>query len=129
MLSKKKSQGRIIIPVGVTPWQHELRVARILAAAGHAVEFLPERNSKTADILLDGVVYEIKSPISNKPDKLERNLKRALKQSTNIIFDSHRIKNMTDYNVMRFIKKKVAEQKQIKRLIYITKFGKIIDIK
>ena len=34
--------GKIIVPAGVRPWPHELRVAEVLAAAGHRVEFLPE---------------------------------------------------------------------------------------
>ena len=54
--------------------------------AGHNIEFLPEANINTADFLLDGITYELKSPFTNKPNKLERNIKRALKQSKNIIF-------------------------------------------
>lgn len=97
--------------------------------AGHNIEFLPESNISTADILLDGVEYEIKSPFTNKPDKLERNIKRGLKQSKNIIFDSSRIKNIRDDNLRRFLTKKAKEQKQIGELIFITKRGQIIDIK
>ena len=92
-------RGRIIIPGGRKPWPHELRIANILAMAGHNIEFLPESNISTADILLDGIGYEMKSPFTNKPDKLERNIKRGLKQSKNIIFDSSRIKNMRDDNL------------------------------
>ena len=91
--------------------------------------FLSESHYSTADILLDGVEYEIKSPITNKPDKLERNIKRALKQSKNIIIDSSRIKGMRDDNLRRFLVKKARQQKQIGRLLLITKRGRIIDIK
>ena len=124
-----KQRGKIIIPAGRKPWPHELRVANILAMAGHSIEFLPESNASTADILLDEVEYEIKSPFTNKSDKLERNIKRGLKQSKNIIFDSSRIKNMRDDNLRRFLIKKAREQKQIGKLILITKRGQIIDIK
>ncbi len=96
--------------------------------AGHNIEFLSESNVSTADILLDGVEYELKSPFTNKPDKLERNLKRALKQSKNIIFDSYRVKNMRDDSLRRFLIKKAREQKQIGKLLFITKHGQIIDI-
>ena len=71
----------------------------------------------------------MKSPFTNKPDKLERNIKRGLKQSKNIIFDSSRIRNMRDDNLRRFLTKKVKGQKQIGELILITKHGQIIDIK
>lgn len=128
-MGTSKQKGRVIIPAGRRPWSHELRVADILAMAGHNVEFLPEGNLKSADILLDGVEYEIKSPFTNKQDKLERNIKRGLKQAKNIIFDSSRIKGMRDDNLRRFLVKKVREQKQIGELIFITKRNQIVDIK
>ena len=128
-MNSQKQRGRIIIPAGRRPWLHELRIADILASAGHNIEFLPESNISTADILFDGVEYEIKSPFTNKPDKLERNIKRGLKQAKNIVFDSSRIKNMRDDNLRRFLIKKAKEQKQIGELIFITKRGQIIDIK
>lgn len=80
-------------------------------------------------MIKDGIEYEMKSPFTNKPDKLERNIKRGLKQSKNIIFDSSRIRNMRDDNLRRFLTKKVKGQKQIGELILITKHGQIIDIK
>ena len=125
----QKKQGKIITPANRTPWPHEARVARILAAAGHTVEFLPESNLHSPDILLDGVRYEIKSPLTNKADKLERNIKRGLKQSKNIIFDTSRIQNMRDENIKRFLIKKAKEQKQIGRLKMIDRRGTIVDIK
>ena len=128
-MKNELENGKIIIPANRKPWSHELRVAEILARAGFEVIFLSESNISTADILLDGIEYEIKSPFTNKPDKLERNIKRGLKQSKNIIFDSSRIKNMRDDVLQRFLIKKAREQKQIGRLLFITKRGRIIDIK
>lgn len=97
--------------------------------ARHVVEFISESNTKTADIYLDGVEYEIKSPFTNKTDKIERNIKRGLKQSKNIVFDSSRIVQLRDDNLRRFLVNKARTQKQIGRLILITKRGQIIDIK
>ena len=128
-MNSSKQRGKIIIPAGRKPWPHELRIANILAMAGHNVEFLSESNINTADTLLDGNEYEMKSPFTNRPDKLERNIKRGLKQSKNIIFDSSRIKNMRDDNLRRFLIRKAKEQRQIGELIFITKRGQIIDIK
>lgn len=65
----KTEKSQIIIPAGTHPWPHELRVADILALAGHTVEFLSTGTQKTADILLDGIKYEIKSPFTNNPKK------------------------------------------------------------
>ena len=125
-----QKMGRIIIPSGRRVWPHEMHVAKILAAAGHEVEFLPEVGPSPADIRLDGkIIYEIKSPFTNKDDKLERNIKRGLKQSKNIIFDSHRIKNMKDEKLLVFLRNKVKEQKQLNKLLLIDKKDRIIDIK
>lgn len=125
----KKSQ--IIIPAGLTPWPHELRVANILATAGHTVEFLPTRTQKTADILLDGIEYEIKSPFTDKANTLEHMLKRALRQSPNINIDSSRTngKKIRDDQIRQFLVSKARRHKQIKRILFITRKGQIIDIK
>lgn len=127
MAKQKKSQ--IIIPAGTHPWSHELRVASVLALAGHTIEFLPTGAQKTADILLDGTEYEIKSPLTNNPKKIVRNVKRALQQSQNIIIDSSRIKGMRDDVLRRLLINRAKDQKTLKRLLLITKRGQIIDIK
>ncbi len=122
------SRGKVIVPANVNPWPHEQRVAKILALAGHAVEFIPESTAKTADILLDGIEFEIKSPKSGNANSLEHILKKAVKQSCNIIIDTSRMKNVRDNNTRRFLVNQVRIRKQIKKLIMITKQGQIIDI-
>lgn len=124
----QKNSGKVIIPSGRLPWAHELRVANILASNGYNVEFLPERSIKTADILLDGIEFEIKSPITNKWDKLERNLKRATKQSCNVVFDATRVKGLSDVVLAKFLSERFRRQKQLRKLLFITKAGQIIDI-
>ena len=83
---------------------------------------------KTAGILLDGAAYEIKSPKSVNSNTLEHILKKALKQSSNIIIDTLRMKNAHDDNTRRFLINQVRIRKQIKKLIMISKQGQIIDI-
>lgn len=122
------SRGKVIVPANANPWPHEQRVAKILALAGHAVEFFPESNTKTADILLDGVEFEIKSPKSANANSLEHILKKAVKQSCNIIIDTSRMKNIRDDNTRRFLVNQARLRKQIKKLIMITKQGQIIDV-
>ena len=109
-------------------WPHESRIADILALAGHYVEFLPESHVRTADVLIDGVEYEIKSPESFNPNTLEHKLKDATKQSPNIIIDTSRIKKIRDRKIQAFLVSQVRKQKQIKHLIMVTKRGQIIDI-
>ncbi len=124
---ERKSKAGVFVPPGRNPWPHELRVARILALAGHYVEFLSEGNLRSPDIRLDGVEYEIKSPETDKTSSLEQSIRAALKQCPNIIIDSSRMK-MHDDRARRFLVKKCREQKQIKKMLFITKRGEIIDI-
>ncbi len=128
---KKTGKGRIEIPIGMRPWPHEMRVAEILASKGHRVEFLLKGRVKTADILLDGVEFEIKSPRTDKANSLEHVLRRALHQSSNIIIDSSRmdVKRISDKQVYRFLINKTRQQRQIKRLLFVMKKGEVVDIK
>lgn len=118
----------IYIPNGKNPWPHEMRVARILSAAGHYVEFIEETNLQTADIRLDGIEYEIKSPKSFNSNSFEHTLKRGTRQSPNLIIDSSRMRGVRDDKIRTFLVNQVKKQKQIKKLIFITKRGQIIDI-
>ena len=120
-------KGKIIIPAECKPWPHELRAANILAKAGHTVEFIPEHITRRADIYLDGIEYEIKSPETEKNSSLEQTIRTALRQCSNIIIDSSRMK-MHDARAKIFLTKKCREQKQIKKMFLITKHGEIIDI-
>ena len=124
---KNKDRGKVVIPAGANPWPHEKRVAKILALAGYYVEFIPETNIGTPDIYLGRTIYEIKSPISDKVDAIERNITRALKKSPNIIFDSSRMK-VRDKQVMRELIKRRRAGKGLKKLLFINKKGMIIDI-
>lgn len=124
---QNKSKAGVFIAPGRKPWPHERRVANVLALAGHYVEFLPEGNLHAPDVKVDGIEYEIKSPETEKTASLEQSIRTALKQCSNIIIDSSRMK-MRDDRARRFLVKKCREQKQIKKMVFITKRGEIIDI-
>ena len=89
-------------------------MAEILSLAGHYIEFLEEGNLHTADIKLDGIEYEIKSPESFNANTLEHTLKDATKQSPNLIIDTFRIKKVRDLKVRAFLVNQMRKQKQIK---------------
>ena len=128
MIYMTKQKGRVVIPADANPWPHEVQVAKILALAGHSVEFIPEANLKTPDIYLNGTMYEIKSPITNNPKKIIRNVKRALEKCPNVIIDSSRVKGLRDDAIQRTLKNKVKDLVGIKNLIFINKRGQIVDI-
>lgn len=125
---RKKPAGIYIAPNRRRPWGHELHVAEILARDGHCVEFLPEGILPCADILLDGVEYEIKSPERFTPNTLEHTIKDALKQSSNLIFDMSRMKKVKEIQVRNFLIRQIRSRKQIKKLLLITKREEVVDI-
>ena len=124
----KKDKTGVYIAPGRKLWAQEKRVAEILALDGHYVEFLVEGLLPSADIRLDGVEFEIKSPESFNPNTLEHTIRDTLKQSSNIIIDTSRMKRAHDYQVQRFLTGIVYRNTRIKRLLMVTKRGKIIDI-
>lgn len=117
-------------PAGRRVWPHEDRVAEILARAGHYMEFLPEGGLHSADILLDGVEYELKSPRSFKANSMEQLIKDALykKQCPNIVFDSLRLKGVRDSKIRDFLISQIKMRKKIMNMLFVTKRGEIIDI-
>ena len=68
----------IIIPQNSKPWPHELRVAKILCAAGYWIEFIPESDTaKTPDILLmkglpDNKVYSALFAIKKRQPQINK---------------------------------------------------------
>ena len=127
----RKIKGSIIIPADLDVWEHELRTAQVLARYGYIVQFMAVNQGqriKTADVLIDDIVYEIKSPRSDKLSAVERNLKRASKQSSNIIIDSRRMSKIHDATIQKFLAQKLKQQKSIKRLLFVNRKHEVIDI-
>lgn len=124
---KDQKSGIYIEPKRKT-WAHELRVAEILAAAGHYVELLVEGLLPTADLRLDGIEYELKSPERFNANTLQHTISNALKQSPNIIIDTARMKKVRDYQVQRFLISQVYKNTRIKRLLMITNKAKLLTL-
>ncbi len=126
-LYMKKKTGIYIAP-GRRPWPHELKVAEILVMNGHFVEFLKEGLLPEADIRLDEIEYEMKSPEHFNPNTLEHTIRDALKQSPNIIIDTLRMKKVRTDQIQRFLIRQIYANSRIKRLLLVTKQEKVIDI-
>ena len=126
-----RTKGSIIIPADLYVWEHELHTVRALAKAGYVVEFLPAKtakHTKSPDILMDGTKWEIKSPVAQKLSAIERNLKRAYHQSTNIVFDSQRMGRLPDKSIQKELAKQFKLTKNIKRMLFVNRKRKIIDV-
>ena len=127
---EEKIFGKTIIPFGVFVEQHELDVAKVLNKLGKDVEFiLPSRVkfSRTPDIKMDGLLWEIKSPKGSSSRTIETNLRCASKQARNIIIDLRRIK-IDEPRCISHIKREVNFRKVIKNIIIIRKNSEVIQI-
>lgn len=133
MLAMKKPKGKIIIQSGANPWPHELKTAESLAAIGYVVEFIKKSEADhehTADVYLDGGLWEMKAPISSSLKAIERNIRRGLDQSSSIVFDSRRMRGLPDAAIEREVNACVNGRiKGLVHLIYINRKGNVIDKK
>lgn len=130
-MSRKRNAGKVIIPQGVTVWHHELRTANALASAGFVVKFLATsdtRYEKSPDISINGIDWELKSPKTDKLTAIERNLKRASKQSGNIIIDSQRMAKIHDLTIQKLLVHKYRQQRNIRRLWFVNRKRQVIDV-
>lgn len=124
-------KGKIIEPAECNIRDHERRTAKAIASTGLIVEFMPEKNqdyTKSPDLLINDVRWEMKSPKTANMSQIERNLKRANKQSSNIIIDSQRIKGVPDKKIQDYLISKLRTQKTIKKLVFINRNREVVDL-
>lgn len=82
---------------------------------------------KTPDLRMNGVEWELKSPQGNGAKTIENILKKAAKQSSNIILDLSRIKMNSNQAISRTKYYLHNNKHGIKKLLVITKSRKVID--
>lgn len=127
-----KTEGNIIIHPGVNVWPHKMRTAKAFASRGHDV-FFPEVDDNdyhnSADALIFGLVWEMKSPRSPKMSKVLKVVREAVHQSPNVIYDSQRVKNLTDIQIERELRRIAPMLKALKNLLFVNRKRHIIVIK
>lgn len=118
---------------GANPEPHEIQTALFLKKSGKSVRFLAPQNKqkvKTPDIIMDGVSWEIKSPMSNGSRAIEHAFRAAIKQSPNIIFDLRRSKGSDNANVSKIQRQiTLIKGKALKRVLVISKKLALLDLK
>lgn len=127
----QKEKGKIIIPANTNIWPHEFETAKALANFGYLIEFKKKTErykTHSADAYVNGVLWEFKSPKSNKLDAIERNLRKAKIQPDRIVLDSLRIKNIPDSAIQREILAKAPLISGIRDVIFINRKRQCIDI-
>lgn len=129
---KNNKIGKIIKPGDVNVWPHEDATANTLAMYGHNVEFIRKSNrdrEHSADAYIDGEKWEFKSPTARHTKTILKNLKEAKWQSDKVILDARRMKGVPNEAILREVKSAIKEVSEISELKYISKSGKLVDIK
>lgn len=127
-----KPKGKIVIQHGANVWPHELQTAEVLTTYGYTVEFIKKSEDgfqQSADAYLDGVLFEMKSPTGTHLSVVGKNIKKAMGQSYNIVFDSKRMKNVRDFQVQNELKNQLASNRKIKSLIFVDKKRTVTKLK
>jgi hypothetical protein len=125
----KKKQGHKIIPVGVYPTKHEHETADFFLIRGQDVIFIkPSRTkgAKNADVEIDGAKWEMKSLFGKSKRSIGDHLSRASRQSVNIVLDSRHFQHSEKF-VIAETAKQFAIRRKIRKIILITKSGKMLD--
>ena len=124
--------GRIDVSELISPPEPlEFETAKYFASLGKNVVFiLPSHipNQHSPDIRMDGVEWEIKCPIGKSKRTLENNMRKALKQSQNIIFDSRHLK-LSEKSSITQLEYEFNNRKRIKKLLIIKKDGELLVYK
>ncbi len=129
---EERSRNNIVVEPGAYPEKHELYTAEALSRPYGRIVFKKPVNRykiKSADIEMAHLLWEIKAPKTHTFDGIEQALKRATKQSENIILDSFRIRILRDTAIFNFLTKKAYTQKTIKRLIFVNRKRQVLEIK
>jgi len=121
--------GRLSLAIGRYPEPHELKTVEMFLNQGIDVEFLAESKiigQKSADVVMNGQLWEIKSPIGKGKRTIEKTFEKASRQSPNIILDLRRC-HAPSLEMLSKAEKEWQYRKNIKRLIIITKRGELLD--
>lgn len=121
----------VIIPSNINPKPESFEVS----AAGILAEyfkddalFIVRDTNKTPDVTIKGIDWEIKSPLGKGRHVIEDQLKRASKQSLNIVIDVRRCK-LHIARIRSQLKYHVGFRKHLKQVLLIDKQEQIEVIK
>lgn len=126
------SQGHIKAPSDLNILPHEMATARAIADYGLDVEFVQKTQgarTKSADFVAGGVLWEVKSPTSDKLRVVEKHLRAAAHQSRDIIFDCRRMKKLREQAIYNEAVKWSGILTSVRRLLFVDRSGHVLKIK
>ena len=116
---------------GVCLETHEYDTIYYLASYGLDIEVIKPINTPrihNADYLIKGLIWEAKSPNGGGNSTIARQFHKASKQSDKMILDLRRIR-LEAQKAEREARFRFEKSKNIKRLMLITRDGKLFDIR
>ena len=119
-----------ITPNGVILQDHEYSTILLLTEFGYDIELLPAstiEGTRTPDILMNGVRWEIKSPIGKGKWVIKNIMQKASHQSENLVIDLRRLTQFPQDKYINEVKQRFALSKRFKRLIIAVKGNKLLD--
>jgi len=121
----------IVVPPGLSVRPHEMETAERLRALGFAVEFLPvsdEPGRRNPDILLNGEIWEMKSPQGNsEKNTIDTQLRDAGHQSAHLVLDTSRTPLADDFIVAE-VRRRLQYRLRLKSVIILLKNGDVVRI-
>lgn len=121
----------ISIEAGANPDKYEWRVAAVLTdyfKSNIAIRRSSQSYSPDLLVIRLNQLWEIKNIRGNGTHTIEHNLSKAKLQSDKVIISLYRT-NMTPKRAIGRIKAELIRNREIKRLLLVTKDGKVIEIK
>ncbi|MDR0980141.1 MAG: hypothetical protein LBM12_03275 [Candidatus Nomurabacteria bacterium] len=125
---KLAKQGKIT-PNGVVLETHENSTVVFLTERGFDVELIKPvrtKGAKNADIILAGIVWEIKGLFGSSKRSIADHLYKASRQSPNIILDMRHFGLSKSFSIKE-ISKQFNIRRKIKRIKAIFQDGETID--
>lgn len=129
--ASKSKIGKITKTGDVSPWPHEELTAKTLSLYGYNVEFIRKSNrdrEHSADAYINHIKWEFKSPTAKHTKTILKNLKEAKWQSVYVVVDSRRMKSVPNGAIFREVISSLKQVPEIKKIKYISKTGKLVDI-
>ncbi len=129
ILQPHRKPGKLI-QNGVLLKIHEHETIQTLLWYFKIIELIPKSEKygvHTADAHLDEITWELKCLKGSGKYVIANLIKKALRQSENIVVDLRRSK-IPETKCIRELNKIFSERKKLKQLLVITKNEKVIDI-
>lgn len=121
----------VIIPTSINPRpeRFEVEAAGILAEYFDAdATFIARKSSKTPDVKICGIEWEIKSPLGKSKHTIEEQIKRASTQSLCIVIDARRCK-LHISRIRSNLNFQVSVRPRLKQVLLINKSREVEVIK